>query len=43
MTRTSALYLGTVMHARTDELIHRAFRYPLPGLNVLIFNNWWPV
>ena len=29
MTRTSALYRGTVMHARTDELIRRAFRYPV--------------
>jgi DUF1365 family protein len=29
MTRTSALYRGAVMHARTDELVHRAFRYPV--------------
>ncbi|HEX2691938.1 MAG TPA: DUF1365 domain-containing protein [Kofleriaceae bacterium] len=29
MTRTSALYHGAVMHARTDELLRRAFRYPV--------------
>ena len=29
MTRTSALYRGTVMHARNDELVRRAFRYPV--------------
>jgi DUF1365 family protein len=29
MTRTSALYRGSVMHARTDELARRAFRYPV--------------
>src|SRR5262249_11925025 len=29
VTRTSALYLGSVMHARTDELARRAFRYPV--------------
>ena len=29
MTRTSALYRGAVMHARSDELVHRAFRYPV--------------
>jgi hypothetical protein len=29
MTRTSALYRGTVRHARSDELVRRAFRYPV--------------
>jgi DUF1365 family protein len=29
MTRTSALYRGSVMHARTDEHARRAFRYPV--------------
>lgn len=29
MTRSSALYLGSVMHARDDELVRRAFRYPV--------------
>ncbi len=29
MTRTSALYRGSVMHARNDELARRAFRYPV--------------
>ena len=29
MTRSSALYRGSVMHARSDELIRRAFRYPV--------------
>jgi DUF1365 family protein len=27
--RRSALYLGSVMHARSDELVRRAFRYPV--------------
>jgi hypothetical protein len=27
--RRSALYLGSVMHARSDEQVRRAFRYPL--------------
>lgn len=27
--RRSALYLGSVAHARRDELVHRAFRYPV--------------
>ncbi|TMQ04564.1 MAG: DUF1365 domain-containing protein [Deltaproteobacteria bacterium] len=27
--RRSALYLGSVMHARADELVRRAFRYPV--------------
>ena len=29
MTRTSALYRGSVMHARNDEHARRAFRYPV--------------
>jgi DUF1365 family protein len=29
VTRTSALYHGSVMHARSDELVRRAFRYPV--------------
>lgn len=29
MTRTSALYQGSVMHARSDELARRSFRYPV--------------
>ncbi|HSS03257.1 MAG TPA: DUF1365 domain-containing protein [Kofleriaceae bacterium] len=29
MTRTSALVLGSVMHARSDEHARRAFRYPV--------------
>jgi DUF1365 family protein len=28
-TRTSALYHGSVMHARSDELARRTFRYPV--------------
>jgi DUF1365 family protein len=29
VTRRSALVLGSIMHARTDELARRAFRYPV--------------
>jgi DUF1365 family protein len=29
VTRTSALYLGAVMHARTDEQARRTFRHPV--------------
>jgi DUF1365 family protein len=29
VTRTSALYHGSVMHARSDELVRRSFRYPV--------------